>query len=137
MSVATELEAIYDRHGVLTAEKVVAEAADPDHALHGSFEWDDTIAGHAYRCEQARAMIRSVPLRIVTEPARSKGDPIKVTVRAYHHVRGQYLTLERIEADPDLVAELLAQARRDAATFAAKYRHLDGFREIVEEMFNL
>ena len=38
----------------LTPEAVVAVATAPDHVLHESFEWNDTVAGHSHRVWQAK-----------------------------------------------------------------------------------
>lgn len=40
--------------------ELVDVARDETHPLHGSFEWNDSVAGEAYRIEQARRMIRRV-----------------------------------------------------------------------------
>lgn len=46
-------------NGVLTAESVVAFAKNADTALHQKFEWNDKIAGHKYRLEQAARIIQA------------------------------------------------------------------------------
>lgn len=50
----------------LTAEDVVAAASNPDHPLYQDFEWDDSVAGHKYRVQQARTMIAEVRVVITT-----------------------------------------------------------------------
>ena len=45
--------------GLITADGAVEAARDPTSILHREFEWDDTVAGHAYRLQQARALIRT------------------------------------------------------------------------------
>lgn len=88
MSLLEELESIRDRHGNLTPEIVVNEAADPDHPLHSKFVWDDTEAARLYRNVQAQLLIRRVMVSVT--PA-SGGDPIRV--RAF---------ISRTEIDPNL-----------------------------------
>jgi len=46
--------------GTLLAVRVVDAARPPRSTLHRYFEWDDSIAGEAYRLIQAGALIRSV-----------------------------------------------------------------------------
>lgn len=65
--VADALRALENRHGQLSPELVVEAAADPESPLHDHFEWDDEVAGHAYRLDQARALIVSVKYEVVTE----------------------------------------------------------------------
>lgn len=78
-AILNELEQIQGTSAVLTAEEVLSFAQNPDTALHGHFEWDDTKASHAYRLQQARQIIRvfftvlddgagrDVPMRIYVE----------------------------------------------------------------------
>ena len=62
-----ELKAMEDRRGRLTPHQVV-EAAEPEgSALHDCFEWDDSIAGAAYRVEQARELLKRVKIELVIE----------------------------------------------------------------------
>ena len=62
-----ELKAIEDRRGRLTPHQVVEAAESEDSALHDCFEWDDTIAGAAYRVEQARELLKRVKIELVIE----------------------------------------------------------------------
>jgi len=43
----------------LEPNALIEEARDEDHPHHHKFEWDDSVAGHRYRLEQARQIIRS------------------------------------------------------------------------------
>lgn len=56
------LRGMLDSNGVLTPDIVVRDASDPEHRMHGMFEWDDKKAAHAHRLSKARAIIRRVPL---------------------------------------------------------------------------
>ena len=67
--IADSLSRIYRKHRGLEPEVVVQVASDPDHPLHCNFEWDDSVAGHAWRIEQARRLIRSVEVEISTSLA--------------------------------------------------------------------
>jgi hypothetical protein len=59
--VVRELERIQiANQGVLRASDVVQEASHPGSPLHNHFEWDDTVAGHQWRLQQARQLIRVV-----------------------------------------------------------------------------
>ena len=59
--------------GILTPERVVELAADPDTHCHSSFEWDNTEAARAYRIIQARTLMRVVLTVVpnVDEPIRA------------------------------------------------------------------
>lgn len=58
INIREELLKLKNRSGVLEPQIVVETARSANHPLHDSFEWDDTVAGHKFRVEQARALIR-------------------------------------------------------------------------------
>lgn len=64
-SIVQRLYELQDRQGHLDPEVVVADAADAGSPLHGCFQWDDGVAAHAYRIDQARSLIRSVQYDLV------------------------------------------------------------------------
>lgn len=68
-----DLLAIRQQHGKLTPQIVVDAARDPEHALHSRFEWDDTVAGEAYRRQQAQELIRRA--KVVYREAESDEPP--------------------------------------------------------------
>lgn len=58
--------ALENQFGQITPEQVVEAAADPTSPLHRHFEWNDEIAAHGHRIDQARALLRSVRVQIGT-----------------------------------------------------------------------
>jgi len=58
----------------LRASDVVEHARDKTSPLHGEFEWDNKKAGHEYRLQQARTLIRAV---VVTAPG-ADGKPVVI-----------------------------------------------------------
>lgn len=65
--VESELKRLESRAGTLTPESVIEAARNDKSALHGYFDWDDTIAAHKWRIEQARTLIRSVKIEVSVE----------------------------------------------------------------------
>lgn len=126
-----------DAHdGRLTPELLIAEAKSSDSPLHQEFEWDDSIAAHRYRIDQARELIRSVRYVFRTEH-------IKVTTVAY--VRDPeaspsdagYISVDRVKHNEDMqrdvlisefkrAADALSRARKLAALFGMT-SEIDGF----------
>lgn len=51
------LSEIYDKHGVVSIDVVLAEASDGQHPLHSYFEWNDVAAGEKYRRVQAYSLV--------------------------------------------------------------------------------
>lgn len=134
-SLREELQAIYESHGKLTPSLVVDQARDKSHPLHTRFEWDDKVAGEAYRRGQAHELIRSV--RVVyreateTEAARS--------VRAFHAVRSEgpqnyvYEPLERVTDDPLLTRIVLRDMEREWKQLMRRYGQFKEFAEMVRK----
>jgi len=64
---AQALRELEEKHGRLVKEDVVEAAKNKKHVLHDYFEWDDTVAGHLYRLEQAAQLIREVKIEVEIE----------------------------------------------------------------------
>lgn len=56
--------------GILTREGVVDAARSPYSPLHSHFDWDDSIAGHRWRLQQAGQLIRVLKTTVVYEKTR-------------------------------------------------------------------
>ena len=130
MNVRDELLGIRQMRGELTPQIVVDESRPTEAPLHEHFEWDDQLAGEAYRRQQASQLIRSVRVEYV----RPTGE--QSTVRAFHSVMREdarlvYDPVEEIAVDPIRRRLLLGQMERDWLTFRARYEHLAEFAELV------
>jgi hypothetical protein len=119
------LEKVRIDYGTLTPANVVDAARDPNHPLHNRFQWNDSVAGEAYRKIQARALIRTVRCSFVS-PTNGP-----TSLRVFHSVPGTstpvYEALDDITMDPVAQAVLVAQMYRDWAVFKARYEHLKEF----------
>ncbi|WP_280320167.1 hypothetical protein [Nocardia wallacei] len=119
--------------GQLTPADVVDVARDEAHPLHSRFEWDDAIAGEAYRRVQASDLIRSVR---ITYRETSEGD--QRSVRAWSTLpdapdRDGYRPTEEVLEDPFASKLLLRQAERELKAFQRKYGHLKEFADLVAQ----
>ena len=97
----TQLLAIYETNGTLTPALVVQTARDPDHPLHGRFEWDDSVAAEKYRLSQGGELIRSIKISYRDDRGEYKD------VRQYHSFRStdgghRYEPVEKVVNDPML-----------------------------------
>lgn len=127
------LQGLYEANRVLTPEMVVEAARPAEHPLHGRFEWDDAVAGEAYRRVQAADLIRSVKITYATDPqGRDK------KVRAFVSIRPEdaphlsaYRPTEEVIADPMAYRLLLREMDRDWRRFRARYQHLQEFHALV------
>jgi len=132
VSLRDQLLDIRERHGRLVPDLVVQEAESVDHPLHDRFEWDDTVAGPAYRRVQAHELIRSV--RVVYRPADDVSG--ERTVRAFHAVRGEsgayvYETAEGVVRDPVAATVLLRDMEREWQALKRRFEQFAEFREMV------
>lgn len=131
MSLRDQLQAIYDQHGKLTPEIVVNEARDKDHPLHNRFEWDNEVAGEAWRREQAHRLIQKV--KVVYREADDK-QPEK-SVRAFHAVRSEkghvYEPVDKVVRDDFTRQLLLNDMRREWQALKRRYEEFEEFLHMV------
>lgn len=113
MNTVEYLQSLHDEHGKLTPELVVEVATDPDCPIHDRFEWDDAIAAHGFRLEQARGLLQ---LTITSE---------KRETRAFIHLKstGAYHPIADVVGDVDWRDEMVAQFRADAKAFERRWRN--------------
>jgi hypothetical protein len=126
------LQALYERHGMLTPQLVVEAARPKTSPLHAAvFDRGVREAAEAYYLDRARGLIRSYRLKY-TRPDDTEGD-----VRAFTSVPTAgtpsrvYRATEEVAADPLLRAIALRDAERDWHTLKARYQHLGEFFAIV------
>lgn len=134
--VARRLRDLIDVTGALTADAVLADAADTASPLHKLFEWDDTDAAGKYRQLQARQLISRVKVRVITAD-----DAEPVRVRAYVSRReigkageelpaGAYVPIEDVAGETDAEASVLRGIKRDIARLKTKYK---GFELLLHQ----
>jgi hypothetical protein len=124
-----ELLRIRANYGRLTPQAVVDAARDPDHVLHSRFEWDDQLAGEAYRRQQAHEMIKRVKV-VYREP--DENGPAR-SVRAFHSVADQegyaFQPAESVREDPFQRQLVLRSMERE---WKAMYRRYQEFQEFLD-----
>lgn len=125
----------YQKHGELTPQIVVDEARPETAPLHNRFEWNDVLAGEAYRRVQAAELIRSVR---ITFSDNKTGE--RRSVRGFHSLRqagdsdrGGYAPTEEILQDDLATKLLLRELKREIADLRKKYGHLEEFVTILRE----
>lgn len=129
MNLRDQLQQIYDQHQKLHPALVVNEARDENHPLHDRFEWDDSIAGEAWRRQQAHELIKSVRITY------RKADESENSVRAFHAVRSEqgytYEPTEKVVADPFTAKLVLADMEREWKALFRRYNEFDEFYAMV------
>ncbi len=127
--------------GDAEAEDIVKIASNPKNPLHEEFVWDDSVAGHQFRLQQARYLVRAIEVIYETVPMGRAQKVKLVRVPAYSNLRpkgpsegrGYTRTVEIVD-DPQLRQQLLAEAYRDIERFKLKYAILEEFGDLMDAM---
>lgn len=134
-AIVSELELIRNRAGgVLKPNDVVEFAANPNTALHGQFEWDDTEAAREYRLYQARNLIR---VMVTVLPNTAKETRAYVSLVSDRSTDGGYRTMADVLSDDARRAELLEMALADMRRWRDKYGELKELAAIFEAIDGL
>jgi hypothetical protein len=129
LSVREEIEIIKKANGgTATPEAVVEYAEDPSTTLHSRFEWDDAVAGHLHRLEQARHILR---YKIKWAPP-GRTEPIIYRPMIHSRSSGGYISALCVVKSNSKLDELRAEARADMLAFrhSGRYWMLDELEPI-------
>ena len=121
----TAFETVETTYGKLTAKNLLEFSKNPKSPLHTMFEWDDSIAANRYRIEQARKIINSIEITIVSD-----GEALEIG--AYEIVRtdsgNAYKNITAFtQSDVDYVRE---QTITTINTLSCKLKTYKQFRKI-------
>jgi hypothetical protein len=133
--VGEELERIrVEDGGLVTPERVVDEATDPESPLHDGFEWDDRKGAVEYRLVQARQMLRSC----VIAPESSMGASVAPTIRAFVVVNANdskgYTSISAAMSEKETRDQVVQRAMRELRQWRERYRDLAEFAALFEVM---
>ena len=112
-----EISRIYNENGSITPDLVIKAAEDPNNVLHHLFEWDNSKAGNAYRVDQARQIITSVKINIVTESRTISAVSYVRDPRLSNDQQG-YISVAKLKTDKDLAKDSIRYE------FQRAYAHL-------------
>ena len=107
--------------GKLTPDLVVQDAEDADSPLHELFEWDDGVAGHKYRLDQARQVITSVRVVITTENKTFSSVFYTRDPNAEANEQG-YVSLNTLKSDKALARESIVMEFSRATAYVQRAR---------------
>ena len=96
---------------------VIKAAEDPNNVLHHLFEWDNSKAGNAHRVDQARQIITSVKINIVTESRTISAVSYVRDPRLSNDQQG-YISVAKLKTDKDLAKDSIRYE------FQRAYAHL-------------
>ena len=128
--IATEVCSVLEAEGRLDAHNLVDVSRPEDAPLHSEFEWNDAIAGEKYREHQARNIIQQIV--VYTE----KKEPIRKYVHLYSD-EPTYHPIELVLKQPDMHAQMLANAKRELESFRRKYSQLKELKAVFNAIDEL
>ena len=127
-AIGEELSRIEQKHdGRLTPDDVVKAAADEKSPLHPHFEWNDSVAAHQFRLDQARMIIRTVRIVDNSEPAKLSRAWLSVTDRG----GVSYRSVSEIMKSRHLQLEVYKRAEIDLEAWMKRYREITEIVELV------
>lgn len=141
MTLREALQSVYDKHGKLTADLVVAEAranhSTAGKALHAHFEWDDSVAANKWRREQASTLIRSITVVYrKANPDAKDGDTRAHSIRVFQSVATEdgyvYEPLDKVMENPFLRNLKLSEMEREWVALHERWQDFAEFADMVK-----
>lgn len=110
-----------------TAEELLRVASDRKSPLHSQFEWDDSLAAQQYRLVQARVMISSLRVEVVS--VDQKVQQVTAFVRTADRAGGYVPVLE---ADDDDLSDAEHRCWLQMKAFRERWKGLGFARTVVQ-----
>ncbi len=118
---------IVERLPKRTAEELLKEASKERSPLHSQFEWNDTRAAQQYRLVQARVMIASLRVEVVS--LDNKVEQVTAFVRNADRT-GSYVPT--LEADADDMSDAELRCWQQMKVFKERWKGLQFARTVVQ-----
>jgi hypothetical protein len=119
------LKKLEDKDGRMPSETIVEAAKSPKHVLHPHFEWNDKLAAHQHRLQQARHLVSLIRVE------DADGEPVP----AYYSIADKegiaYRPHDKVVTSHELQHAVLKQAERDLSAFLVRYRVLQDVCDMV------
>lgn len=112
----------------VTPEEVVNLATDKDSPIHKGFVWNNRVAGHLHRLEQARYYLRSVRVIVEVEDAPPKEEFVHIHVEDEDGSR--YVATEIVAANESYIGYAMQECVRMLRGLRKRYHFLDGLNHI-------
>lgn len=126
--VITTLKAISKKEKI-TPERIVEVAKDENSLLHNYFEWDDTKAGEKYRLFQAKTLLTSVRVELVSTGESS--NHVKTVIKVEETPLQIYAPTVKALDDEEIYKEVVKNALREIKYWENKYHSLKALQGVV------
>ena len=127
--VGEALELIRSSRGELTKSDVVESASSKSSPIHDLFEWDDQVAAHGYRLNQAGYLLRGIEVKFEETPEAP-------SVRAFVNFTAiddhEYHAMETVMSNKPLRETLVAQAYEELNCWRKRYSHISELAKIFK-----
>lgn len=130
-SIGEHLEALRRRKSGLTPEILVTDAKRTTSPLHPVFDWNDTTAAEKYRLHQAGYLLRAI-VTVIEEDTEHHRSTRAFVVVSDTDDGGKYTSIQVALSDPLYRAEILARARKELASWQARYAELEELADLFD-----
>lgn len=127
--VLNELNKLYVKEGSLTPDLVVREAESMMSPLHNYFEWDDEIAAHKHRLQEARQLIRSVKVTIEGREVQAFWN-VKIQIED-DGVQQAYHSIHTVVGNKEMYEYTVEEALRELEYWKEKYHDIQEMYKLV------
>lgn len=114
-----------EHNGRIEPEFIVKAATDPKSVLHPHFEWNDKVAAHAFRMDQARSIVSLIRVD------KGDGTPPRPAYVSLPDQGYAYRNVEEVAQSRQLQLLVLQQAERDLIAFERRYQMLNDICDLV------
>jgi hypothetical protein len=127
-----ELSRIYEERGTLDPDDVHDIVADPSHPLHSRYEWDDRVAGRAYRKIQIKEDIRSVERVWIDSGGARRSARLFLSRRELGQSENGYVAASEALRDDATLVLLRRNCELEVRQLRRRYANLKEFADIVK-----
>lgn len=132
-AVVEAIRSLEDTHGRLTPDAVLEAARDPESPLHECFTWNDSVAAHEHRLDQARRLITSVTLQVTYNRINLDVPSYIRDPAAQPHQQG-YRNVLRVRSETEMAREALVQEMARAGALLRRARQLALVLEVEDQI---
>lgn len=130
------LSEISEKRGFITPKIVVKDAESKSSPLHSYFDWNDTIAAKRWRIEQAKYLLRTISVTIVSEnkPAIRHFFSITPTKEMKTDEIRVYVPVSAVMSNKDSRKEVIAYALRELEGWTQRYSQYSELFGVIKEI---
>ena len=127
--VAKHIAKLEKKYGEVSAEVFLESARSEKSEMHTLFEWDDKAAAEKYRIAQARIIISSIRVNVVSEDT----EPVitKAFVQ-YEAKQSGYISICKAMEDKEKRENVMEQAKKELRWFTEKYKSFDELSGVID-----